>query len=67
MKHDYFYTGNHGKTYPPLWSWRKDCALSFYSEEIAEQWIKKLLDSGIKTNYGMLIDGVIVAMYVVEV
>ena len=67
MRHPYFYTGNDSNGYPPPWSWRTDCGLSFYEREIAEKWIKYLVDSGMRTNYDEPIDGTLYAMYVQEI
>jgi len=67
MKHDYYYTGNEWAGYPPLWSWRRDVALTFSEHFIAEEWMKKLIDQGITTNDGEIIDGTVYALYLKEV
>lgn len=52
----YYYTGNEGESYPPRWSWRTDCAIGFYSFEIASQWLRELIARKTLTNYDMVAD-----------
>jgi len=42
-------------------------ALTFSEHFIAEEWMKKLIDQGITTNDGEIIDGTVYALYLKEV
>jgi hypothetical protein len=34
--HTYYFTGNFGDSYPPLWSWRQDLAIKVRRKEVAD-------------------------------